>query len=279
MTKLPIVRSSFFDNVACDFYRHKQDIWMTRRQIGEALEYADPQKAIDKIHERRKDRLNQFSVTVKLTGTDGKVYDTILYSTKGIYEICRWSNQPKANDFFDWVYDVLEQIRKNGRYDIRNHPDTILRRKLSLTKEIAKGLPKPKQIELRRLAVIEAAEESGADYSAVLAVLAAPETSNSEPPFDIDKATDVFLQAVRKTAHHTLGGKHVHLAPNEDIRICQELNLPRGLIFKCLEERGLIQVSYDYRGGIRKKHYTAKSPYYGRRRCVQLSLQCFDVNS
>jgi hypothetical protein len=35
------------------------------------LEYADPQKAIDKIHERNKERLDKFSTTVKLTGVEG----------------------------------------------------------------------------------------------------------------------------------------------------------------------------------------------------------------
>ena len=27
-------------------------------------------------------------------------------------QICRWSQQPKADEFFDWVYDVLEGLRK-----------------------------------------------------------------------------------------------------------------------------------------------------------------------
>lgn len=50
-----------------DFYKDEQnDIFATRKQIGECLNYSDPQKAIDKIHERRKDRLDKFSVTVSL---------------------------------------------------------------------------------------------------------------------------------------------------------------------------------------------------------------------
>lgn len=35
---------------------------MTRKQIGEALEYANPQKAIAKLHERYKERLDKFLV-------------------------------------------------------------------------------------------------------------------------------------------------------------------------------------------------------------------------
>ena len=78
MHNLQIVRSAQFGSIPCDFYRHKQEIWMTRRQIGEALGYADPQNAIDKIHGRKQNRLDHFSVPVKLSGTDGKEYETYL---------------------------------------------------------------------------------------------------------------------------------------------------------------------------------------------------------
>jgi phage antirepressor YoqD-like protein len=117
MKNLSLVKSEWFGSVQCDFWKDESgEIWMTRKQIGEALGYADPQKAIDKIHERNKDRLDKFSVTVKLGGTDGKMYDTVVYNARGIYEICRWSRQPKADEFYDMVYDVLETIRKTGGY-------------------------------------------------------------------------------------------------------------------------------------------------------------------
>jgi len=35
----------------------------------------------------------------------------VLYSAKGVYEICRWSRQPKADAFYDHVYDILEGLR------------------------------------------------------------------------------------------------------------------------------------------------------------------------
>lgn len=108
---LVLVKSENFGNVKCDFYSDKKETWMTREQIGKALEYADPQKAIDNLHKRNKNRLDQLSVTLKLRGTDGKMYDTYLYSAKGVYEICRWSRQPKANAFYDFVYDILESLR------------------------------------------------------------------------------------------------------------------------------------------------------------------------
>lgn len=84
---------------------------MTRQQIGQALEYDNPMIAIAKIHDRHKDRLDKFSVLTKLGSADGKQYNTHLYCAKGVYEICRWSRQPKADEFYDHVYDILEGLR------------------------------------------------------------------------------------------------------------------------------------------------------------------------
>lgn len=69
---------------------------MTREQIGTALKYERPGDAIQRIHERNADRLSPLSVTVKLTGTDGKYYDTYVYTLRGVMEICRFSRQPNA---------------------------------------------------------------------------------------------------------------------------------------------------------------------------------------
>jgi hypothetical protein len=67
----------------------------TRRAAGELLEYSDPQKAIDKIIERNP-HIKQFSVTVKLTATDGKEYKTEVYDPIGLQLIIMESRQPKA---------------------------------------------------------------------------------------------------------------------------------------------------------------------------------------
>ena len=96
------------------------DILLTREQIGSALEYTNPDDALSKIHKRHKDRLDQFSVVAKLSSTDGKEYDTYLYTQKGVMEICRWSNKPKANQFMDWCWDVIERYRNNQGFTDQN---------------------------------------------------------------------------------------------------------------------------------------------------------------
>lgn len=112
--KLKLITTETFGTVPCDFYRNmNDDMLLTRNQIGQALEYSNPQKAIDNIHSKHKDRLDELSVTTKLRATDGKEYMTTLYTQRGIMEICRWSRQSKANQFMDWVWNIIESYRNN----------------------------------------------------------------------------------------------------------------------------------------------------------------------
>ena len=114
MTYLKLITTETFGDLSCNFYRNMNDnILLTREQIGIALEYSDPDVALSKIHKKHKDRLDKLSVVTKLESTDGKEYNTTLYSERGIMEICRWSRQPKANLFMDWVWDIIEKYRHN----------------------------------------------------------------------------------------------------------------------------------------------------------------------
>ena len=114
MSKLKLITTETFGDLSCNFYRNmNDDILLTREQIGQALEYSDPDVALSKIHKKHKDRLDGLSVVTKLESTDGKEYNTTLYSERGIMEICRWSRQPKANIFMDWVWDIIEKYRHN----------------------------------------------------------------------------------------------------------------------------------------------------------------------
>ena len=121
MSNLQLVTTETFGEVPCDFYRNmNDDILLTRNQIGTALEYSDPNTAITKIHSRHKDRLDNFSVSTKLVGTDGKEYETYLYTERGIMEICRWSSKPLADKFMDWCWDIVEKYRSTNGFQDQN---------------------------------------------------------------------------------------------------------------------------------------------------------------
>lgn len=126
MDNLEIIKSENFGEIELDFYQNNDnELFMTREQIGSALEYKNPNDAIRLLHRRNKDRLDKFSVSFKLNGTDGKLYNTKLYSYKGIYEICRLSRQHKADKFMDWVWDVVEEIRTKGYYGLTNQQEEV----------------------------------------------------------------------------------------------------------------------------------------------------------
>jgi len=80
MSNIQKVLTSRFGNLKINVLKAEQhEPGITRYQLGEMLGYAEPQKAIDKIHERNSARLDPLSVTVKMTATDGKAYDTVIY--------------------------------------------------------------------------------------------------------------------------------------------------------------------------------------------------------
>lgn len=66
MGNLKLITTEKFCGVPCDFYKDTNDeILLTREQIGQALEYVNPIKAIQKIHLKHKDRLDDLSVRMK----------------------------------------------------------------------------------------------------------------------------------------------------------------------------------------------------------------------
>jgi phage antirepressor YoqD-like protein len=114
MSNLVLYKSERFNNVECDLWKNENnEIYMTREQIGRALEYNSPANAIRKIHERYKERIDKFSWVAQVDLPFGGKQEVYLYNIKGLYEICRWSKQNKANEFMDWVWGLLESIRTN----------------------------------------------------------------------------------------------------------------------------------------------------------------------
>lgn len=121
--RLKLVKQGEFLGTVCDFYVDKENsIYMSRTQIGYALQYKQPQHAVLMVHQRHKERLDKFSAEVMASQfvtpyfNKDKKASVYMYSERGIYEICRWSNQKFADEFNDWVYETIQSIKKNGYY-------------------------------------------------------------------------------------------------------------------------------------------------------------------
>ena len=146
MNNLVLFRKENFNGVECDLWKDENgEVWMTREQIGKSLEYGNPRDSIKTIHSRNKERLDKFSKRVQIDTPSSGKQETYLYSAKGVYEVCRFSKQPKANDFYDWVYDLLEGIRL-GNIELKFAIPKTLSEALQLASDLSKQLEdqKPK---------------------------------------------------------------------------------------------------------------------------------------
>ncbi len=125
MSNLKLITTENFGDLQYNFYRNmNDDILLTREQIGSALEYANPSTAIKNLHRKHKDRLDMFSVRIKLGGLQNEPtsksdeQERIYYTERGVMELCRWSRQPLANQFMDWVWDIVEKYRNKDIVDV-----------------------------------------------------------------------------------------------------------------------------------------------------------------
>lgn len=111
---MTVITSKPFGALNVDVYQNdKHQYYMTREQIGRALEYNNPNKAIQNIHVKNTDRLDPLSTFLKLRNVEGgitKEREYIVYSLRGVMEICRLSRQPKADAFMDFCWDIMESL-------------------------------------------------------------------------------------------------------------------------------------------------------------------------
>lgn len=110
--KLELVKSFKFNEVECDIYSKDNEVYMTINQLAEVLGYKD-RKGIEKMIERNqylKDK--EFSVTDKMSATDGKEYNTRVFTEDGIYEITMLSKTETGKKFRKVVRGIIKSLRK-----------------------------------------------------------------------------------------------------------------------------------------------------------------------
>lgn len=111
MNELTLVKSAEFGEIQCDFYGKGDEVYMTINQLAACLGYAD-RKGVEKLVERNQYlKQHEFSVADKLTATDGKTYNTRIFTEDGIYEVTMLSKTEKAKEFRAWVRGILKALR------------------------------------------------------------------------------------------------------------------------------------------------------------------------
>lgn len=112
MDKLELVKSFNFNGINCDIYSKDNEVFMTINQLAEVLGYKD-RKGIEKIIERNEYLKDKgFSTTDKLSATDGKYYNTRVFTEDGIYEVTMLSKTETGKKFRKVVRGIIKSLRK-----------------------------------------------------------------------------------------------------------------------------------------------------------------------
>lgn len=121
--ELKLAKKKLFEGfeVECyeDITRDNGDFFMTRKQIGEALEYKD-ESSYHRIIKRNIDKIGN-PIVVNLTRVEGNrnvSRDIEVYSFKQLFHIIDASNQTKATMFMDWAVITLQEL-VTGRAELK----------------------------------------------------------------------------------------------------------------------------------------------------------------
>ena len=113
MNDLILVKSDSFGEVVCDFWKNEdEEILMTSNQLGTALGYVEPRRAINKIVRRNKYLESSEFLRVTTTVPTSLNIETRLFTEDGIYEITMMSGSTKAKEFRAWIRQVLKGLRQ-----------------------------------------------------------------------------------------------------------------------------------------------------------------------
>lgn len=108
--------------------RKTERIYMDRRSVGLALEYNNPVVSIRAIHLAHREIIDPHSRKILFDHTRRAKARTA-YTLRGVLEITRFSTKPKANQFMDWVWSVIEKFLRSETSDIRAEPARQLEEK------------------------------------------------------------------------------------------------------------------------------------------------------
>lgn len=105
----------------------------TRAAIGEWLEYADPQKAVDNILARNP-HIEAWGIPLKLRGMDGaREYETVAYHPIGFMLIVMESGQPRAKEFKQAVAEFVWHYAKPKSMSFKEETELLKLRRVLLS--------------------------------------------------------------------------------------------------------------------------------------------------
>jgi uncharacterized tellurite resistance protein B-like protein len=108
---MELLTNKEFGNTQINVYSEENTFYMTRKQLSEALEYNDD-KSLARIITRNRDAIGD-GKTITLTQTEGDrvvTRDVEVFSFLQIFQMLRFSKQPKANAFMEFTALTMKQL-------------------------------------------------------------------------------------------------------------------------------------------------------------------------
>lgn len=98
-----------FQNTTLSVINQHNQTFLTASDLGKALEYADPVKAIVKIYDRNADEFTPEMTALIEMPTAGGLQKVRIFSLRGAHLIAMFARTKVAKDFRKWVLDILDR--------------------------------------------------------------------------------------------------------------------------------------------------------------------------
>ena len=98
-----------FQNTNLSVINQRNQTFLTASDLGKALEYADPVKAIVKIYDRNADEFTAEMTALIEMPTAGGIQKVRIFSLRGAHLIAMFARTKVAKDFRKWVLDILDR--------------------------------------------------------------------------------------------------------------------------------------------------------------------------
>ena len=108
--------SLVFKNTTFDVVTRDGDTWLRSQQISVALGYSRGDQVTD-LYQRHADEFTDDMTALVKLPSEGGEQDARIFSPRGCYALAMFSRTKEAKAFRRWVLDVLESIRKTGKYE------------------------------------------------------------------------------------------------------------------------------------------------------------------
>ena len=142
-----------FRNTTFDVVDHNGDTWLRGLQVASALGYKNPSADISNLYDRHADEFTADMTAMVKLPTEGGEQEIRIFSPRGCYALAMFARTKAAKEFRRWVLDVLEAIRKTGKYEAApysvNPGDTLTKTQADTLRDLltstVKKLPQEKQ--------------------------------------------------------------------------------------------------------------------------------------